>query len=326
MSVAGASALAVALSVTSTAAKGSAPARACTSAYTSAQEHQRSGQAREARELFLQCARATCGGLQRKCAAGAERVRSELALIVLSVTDDAGAPLVDVQVKIDEQPLTARLDGRELAVEPGDHALSFTARVGRWPGREVSTTRTVTIAQGQRVPVAVTMPSPDAGEPQETAAASSAPARAADAAEEESKKSDDKPAGEPSSPAHDAPPASATGGGPSAFTWVLGGVGLLGLGAGALLTYWGKTDNDALSACSPSCQPSSVDHIRRLYIGADVSFGVGGAALGVAALLFATTRSHEAPPSAAAKATRPATGFDVQPMRSGAFASFRGVF
>jgi hypothetical protein len=98
------------------------------------------------------------------------------------------------------------------------------------------------------------------------------------------------------------------GGGPSAFAYLLGGVGLLGVGAGGLLTYWGKTDNSALAACTPNCQPSSVEHIRRLYLAADVSFAAGGAALGIASLLFAT--SH----------------FDVQPAHSGAFATFKGVF
>jgi hypothetical protein len=91
-------------------------------------------------------------------------------------------------------------------------------------------------------------------------------------------------------------------------------------GAGAVPRCRAKTHYEALAACSPSCAPSSVDHIRRLYLAADISFGVGGAALGVAALLFAISHSgsHEVAPSTAV--------FDVRPTRSGAAASFQGVF
>ncbi len=97
--------------------------------------------------------------------------------------------------------------------------------------------------------------------------------------------------------------------GASAFAYLLGGVGLAGVGAGGLLTYWGKTDNVALGACSPSCPPASVSHIRNLYLAADASFAAGGAALGVAALLFALPH-----------------GVEVMPAKSGAVASFRGTF
>jgi hypothetical protein len=138
----------------------------------------------------------------------------------------------------------------------------------------------------------------------------------------------DRPASDRPSPdvsrAAEAPPAVIrTGGGPSAFAYLLGGVGALGLGAGALLTSWGKTDNGELSQCAPNCQQSSVDHIRRLYLAADLSFGAGGAALGFATLLFATSHPGEASAKAPARA---AYRFDVRPARSGALGVFEGAF
>lgn len=285
---------------------------ACASTYEDALTHQQAGHLREARTLALQCARAACGGLQKKCAASAEQLRSAIAWIAPVVTDDKGTPLVEAQVKLDQQPLTSRLDGRELPVDPGVHELSATAKVGRWPGKEVSATRKVMIVQGQRGPITIALPPQD-----EEPAAPPAPAEATPA-------DTPAPAASAPEPAHaDAAPAAAEHLGLTAWPFVLGGVGVLGLGAGALLTYWGKTDNDALSQCSPSCAPSSVDHIRKLYLAADVSFGVGGAALGVAALLFATSHpggSHEGAPSSSTAA------FDVLPTRSGAVASFQGVF
>ncbi|HTQ42166.1 MAG TPA: hypothetical protein VMI75_05355 [Polyangiaceae bacterium] len=290
---------------------------ACASTYEDAVAHQQAGHLREARTLALQCARAACGTLQRKCAASAEQLRSDIALIAPVVTDEKGTPLVDVQVKMDQQPLTSRLDGHELAVDPGLHDLTVTAKVGKWPGHEVTATRKVMIVQGQRGPLTIALSASDEGSTA-PAPASTATAAAPSAPAAPEEPSSTEPA--PEAPRADAAPVSTQHHGLSAWPFVIGGVGVLGLGAGALLTYWGKTDNDALSSCSPSCAPSSVDHIRRLYLAADISFGVGGAALGVAALLFATSHpgSHEVAPSTAV--------FDVRPTRSGAVASFQGVF
>lgn len=305
----GVSAVTIGLSGTTAPARDSRPPRACLAAYNGAQERQRSGHLREGRELLLECAKATCGALQKKCASGAGQLASDIALIMPIVTDDAGAAVLDVQVKVDGESLTTRLDGRPLSVDPGVHQFSFSARVGPWPGREVSTTRSITIEQGQRGPIAISLPPLDGGDPTGSAGALATTADKTDAdAEVGPTKAPD-----PSAPEHEALPIVRRGGGPSAFAYLLGGVGLLGVGAGGLLTYWGKTDNDALGACAPNCQPSSVDHIRRLYLAADVSFAAGGVGLGVAALLFATAHSSEA-------------GFDVHPVRSGGVASFQGVF
>lgn len=278
---------------------------ACASNYEDALRHQQAGHLREARTLALQCARAACGGLQKKCAASADQLRAAIAWIAPVVTDDKGAPIVDAQVKMDQWPLTSRLDGRELPVDPGVHELTVTAKIGRWPGHEVSATRKVMIVQGQHGPINIALPAPEEEEPAASASTSTYTPPTAD----------DVTHGDPA-------PVAASRHGISAWPFVVGGVGALALGAGALLTYWGKTDDDALSRCSPSCAPSSVDHIRKLYLAADVSFGVGGVALGVAALLLATSHpgaSHEGAPSSTAR-------FDLLPTRSGAVASFHGVF
>ncbi len=304
VSVAGAGALAIALGTTAPShAKDRAPPGECSSAYEDGLMLRQGGRPREAREALLQCAKTSCGSLQRKCASAAEQARSEIAWVAPVVTDAKGSPLVDAQVKLDDQPLTSRADGRAVPVDPGLHELSVTARVGAWPGHDVTAKRQVMIVQGQRGPLSLSLP-PDDEEPAREPAP--APAESAEPA----------PTPAPVEPAP-LPPAHH---GLSAWPFVIGGVGVLGLGAGALLTYWGKTDNDALASCSPTCSPSSVDHIRRLYLAADISFGVGGVALGVATLLLVTSRpsSREAAPSTAA--------FDVQPTRSGALASFRGVF
>src|SRR5207249_4142777 len=65
--------------------------------------------------------------------------------------------------------------------------------------------------------------------------------------------------------------------------YLLMGTSLAGIAGYVMLTYWGRQDNELLSRCTPSCPQSSVDHIRNLYLGADVSLGVGVTAAFVAA-------------------------------------------
>jgi len=229
----GVSALTVGLSGMPAPARDQQPPRACLAAYNGAQERQRSGHLREGRELLLECARVTCGGLQRKCASAAGQLASDIALIAPVVTDDAGAALLDVRVLVDGEPLTTRLDGRPLPVDPGVHQFSFSARVGPWPGREVSTTRTITIEQGQRGAIAISLPPLDGGE---STGAPGALATTVDRADAETEVGSSKSPG-PAAPEHDASAPVRHGGGPSAFAYLLGGVGVLGLGAGGLLTY-----------------------------------------------------------------------------------------
>jgi hypothetical protein len=93
-------------------------------------------------------------------------------------------------------------------------------------------------------------------------------------------------------------------------------VGVAGIAGYGLLTYWGRKDNDKLAECSPACNPAAVDHIRKLYTIADVSLGVGIAALvgGTSWWYVKSRRSKEA------------VAVDVQPIRSGALASVKGAF
>jgi hypothetical protein len=104
--------------------------------------------------------------------------------------------------------------------------------------------------------------------------------------------------------------------------WVLAGVGVASLGAGALLTSWGRRDNDQLSICSPQCNPNDVRHIRRLYVGADVAFGVGIAALAAGYWLYAV--GHDGSTAEASGET--ALRLDLSPTRAGGVASVSGRF
>ena len=105
------------------------------------------------------------------------------------------------------------------------------------------------------------------------------------------------------------------------MTWTLSGVGLAALASGGLLTYWGRGDNDCLASCSPSCTASSVAHVHQLYIGADVAFALGAAALAGATWAYLRDRSRE-------REAGVDTAFEVGvvPIRAGAVAGLRGKF
>ncbi len=315
--------------------------RACLPAYVaykSAQEREASGHLREARALLQTCseaAQAACSGLAQKCTARYGQIGSEMPSVVPVVTDDSGGPVVDVQVKIDGEPLTSKLDGKGLPVDIGLHEFSFATEGG------VFATQRVLVVEGQRNrPLTVQMRGADAtakaGAPAEKADSAGAARPASDALVAEKAPSDkavsqkssaDKPdADKESSAGEDATrnaspqPAKRA---PSPFAYVMGGTGVAAVGAGVLLTLWGRKDNDALAACTPNCRQSSVDHVRTLYIASDVALGAGVASLGVATWLFLhrpSTATDQAPPPRAGAA------FDVQPTRDGAMASVRGTF
>jgi hypothetical protein len=68
-------------------------------------------------------------------------------------------------------------------------------------------------------------------------------------------------------------------------SYVLGGIGIVGLGVGGALSIKGHLDASHLqSTCAPYCAPSDVNAISTLYTAGWISAGVGAAAL-VAALV-----------------------------------------
>jgi hypothetical protein len=301
--------------------------RACTPAYVaykSAQDREKSGKIHEARDLLQTCMESTCGGLIPKCKALYEKLKAELPSVVLVVTDDSGNARSDVQVKMDGDLLTSKLDGMAIPVEPGMHEFSFST------GSGVFATQKILIVEGQRnrfisvsmrtgavastAPPASTEPKPAAEEPnaqqEKSAQGESGPDKGS---HEETAEAASPSPGRVGNEKW-APPRST-------FPYVLGGVGLAGVAAGGLLTLWGNKDNSQLeSSCSPNCRPASLDHIRTMYIAADISLGVGAAALAVTTWLFASSRSAEKAP------TKSATVLDVHPIPSGAFATVSGGF
>jgi len=316
------------------AAKGKKPAPgSCASAWTEAQARSEAGHLRQARDLLRECAKPVCGPVtMRECAARRAQLELDIPTVVPIAIDESGGPLVDVQVRADGQLLASRLDGRGLVIDPGVHEISFSS-----PDRGVFATEKVMIVEGQRNrPISVSL-RPRAAVARAAPAATSSTAAASPGGAPEGDTAEAAGAAEaaaPKGPSAASPPAPADPGGeapPDAKTVrrpllplipsVIAGVGLASLGAGALLTFWGNQDNAALSACSPHCVQADVTRIRSLYLASDVTFAVGGAALGLAAVLFVLDR-----PWKRDDRPRAARVIDLQPIPSGAFASVRGTF
>jgi hypothetical protein len=303
--------------------------RACVTAFKKAKEHEQSGKLQESKDLLMSCAQAPCSSfLRQQCSSKYNQLESDTPSVVLIVTDPTGSPRADVQVRMDGEMFSQQLDGRALAVDPGMHEFTFTA------DGVVFATQKIMIVQGQRNRfITALMRTGGGGRQKRMVAEKAAPAAATG---KKVAKAEPQPAAEPEEDAKPAPAmASLSDNGPghdtskvedekksgSVLPYLIGGVGLASVGTGALLTYWGRKDNRMLSQCTPSCDPAATQHIKKLYLGADIALGAGVAALGAAYWVYVVTHRNQEE-----KATEEALRVDVLPTTSGGFAAVSGRF
>jgi len=298
----------------------------CKESYNDAKRSAQSGNLLEAKEFLGKCARESCGRfLQGACTALYTQMEVEIPSIVPVVTDASPAQRGLIAVKMDGEPFASKIDGRAILLNPGDHEFSFSTE------NRVFATQQTLVVQGQRnrtisvslqlrskrtaalaKATAERVPEPKAAEP-----------KAAEPEADDHETVDSEEA-EPKVLANRATAREGQSeGGASWLAYTLGGVGLAGLGSAALLDYWGRKDNrDLTSMCLPDCNPESVHHVRLLYLAADVSLGVGVAALVASTWLFVRSPSSEKK-SSTGMAIRV---LDVQPTPSGALATVGGIF
>lgn len=328
--------------------------QACVAALDHAREQEHTGSLLEAKDLFFSCARAPCAEfVRRQCAARHAKLEADTPTVVFVVTDSSGAARPDVQVRVDGSLLEGPLDGHPVEIDPGFHDFSFianghvfanqsvlivqgqrnrfvTAPMGANAERQPAADQPSELAEAPVPPVQALRP-PVSTTPVRTARRSGvvrAPSIAKTAMTTAGKTAK---TGAPGTGAGPAAPAEGPGTQPaeeepgaaspagSAFVrrlpWVLAGVGVASLGAGALLTTWGRRDNDQLALCSPGCNPNDVRHIRRLYLGADAAFGVGIAAIAAGYWLYALGHAGSAGEEQAAGET--ALRLELSPARGG---------
>jgi hypothetical protein len=259
---------------------------ACIPAYEQTQSLRKDGHLVAAREKAILCARSSCPkALAKDCTRWVGELDEGIPSIVPEARAADGTDMTDVEVQMDGQPLTQKIDGKAVRVDPGEHHFVFTHSDA--PNVEMD----VVVHEGEKSrPIAATFrpAAPPGATPQ------------------------------PVRPTQPVTPAAS--GGVPAGAYVMGALGLVGIGLGTYFGLSGLSEKSDLNACKPHCDPAAVDTMTHHLTLADVSFGVGAVAL-AAAVYFIVSRPHaQAPPFAAAFV------LDVTPTNGGAAVGAGGRF
>jgi hypothetical protein len=232
---------------------------ACLDASTRGQSLRNAHHLLEARKELRACARAGCPAVvQSDCANWLDEVEKALPSVVLMAKNRAGADLVDVKVSLDGKPLVATLDGQAVTIDAGPHAFHFEG------GDGTSVDQQVVLNEGeQNHAIAVVLG--------------------------------------PAGPSQEATPeAGATRhSGPwKTVGWVVGAVGVVGLGIGTAFGVMAISDNNSAHCnADKQCEPGPLSDARSAAKVSDVGFIAGGVLLagGAALVLFAPRGGAEGP-------------------------------
>jgi len=232
---------------------------ACIDSSDGGQTTRDAGDLLRARELFAQCSDARCPApIRRDCNSWLEQVQQQIPSIVLGAHDPRGRDVLDANVTIDGK-MRDRNERGPIEQNPGPHVI-------RWEreGFEPFEMRVSLRPQEKNRSLIATLSS---------SAAISAPAARVSS---------------PTPSASSWPPAA----------YLLGGAGLVALGAFGYLGLSAKRDSDSLyGTCAPGCEHGDVQALKTKLLVADVALGVGVASLAAATWLI-LTRQKSAPKQA----------------------------
>jgi len=250
----------------------------CLQAYEDGQNLRRRGDLLSASQKLLTCGGPACPvRMQRDCQRWWDEVQRSLPTVVFRVRGADNASLSGASIAIDgaaAQPL----DGRALQMNPGQHLAVF-----EHPGYAPLRTP-VFITEGEKLePHDVTLIAlSELGRP-----ALSPPSRMTAV---------------PMDPAPGArAPRSWTGPIAAGAVAALGGVGFAYFGSSA------KSGEQALDRCTPDCSQGSVDGVKRDYLMANLSLGIGVAALVGAGLMLLLDDGGNPGTNSGSGASAPAT-------------------
>ena len=100
----------------------------CARAAEASQELRAADRLVESREQLRSCARDVCPGVvQADCRTWLAEVEGAVPSVVIFASDDQDRPLSAVTVSIDGRIVAKGLDGKPIAVDPGNHTFSFEA-------------------------------------------------------------------------------------------------------------------------------------------------------------------------------------------------------
>jgi hypothetical protein len=264
---------------------------ACADAYAKSQELKVQGKLLEARSRMIFCGQSSCPAVvRRECLQTMPDLETMIPSVVFSVRTSEGKDVPSAAVTLDGAPQA--MDGKPVMLDPGGHKVECDA-----PGfTHYQTTVLASSGEKNRLLSIIMIPN--------------TPATPPPSASSTNVHSDVSPAGSalpPPEPAHGLPAA----------TYVLGGIGIAAL---ASMTYFGLSGfsdaDDMEKSCKPHCAQSDVDAAHTKILIANISFGVGVAALGGA--VWTALASHsDARPGKKEAAGRPMWGVDVTPASGG---------
>jgi hypothetical protein len=240
--------------------------KVCTDAYAQAQTLRDANKLKEAREQLRICSQATCKAfIVRECTAWLVEIESRVPSIVLSAKDAHGTPVTDVFVSMDGTPISQKLDGESIEVDPGPHTFTFVASDG------TKVEQSLAVLEGQKAQsVAVSIP---------TAASAASVARPK--AEQQTGKAPLPP-----------PDFWTT---QRAIGVATGGVGVAGIAVGSVFgllasSKWNSSKSECPAAGCSDHAAAVADHdsASSMATVSTVAFTVGGVALATGAILFLT--------------------------------------
>jgi hypothetical protein len=255
---------------------------ACIAEHAHAQRARNDGKLQAARIAAIACAQATCPSpIRAECTQMLASLELALPTLVVEARTPETGPILDVTLDVDGVRLAGRLDGKAIALDPGEHLV----RVGTSDGR--SAEQRIVLLEGEARRRVVL----DLG-PGEAARAAAAVSKTTPR-EERAQAAGAGPRPVPASPSH-SPSRS------WAPVAVFGG-GLAALGVFGVFGLRGYREQIRLeSTCAPACAPGADDAMRRDYLVADVALAASVVALAAASWLYVTSRPSGAPPTVAA--------------------------
>lgn len=269
----------------------------CAASAEQAQQLRDEGKYRHAREQMLVCARDACPGpIKSDCGKWLSELDRDAPTVVFGARDNKGSDIVDVKVSIDGAPIQERLDGKPVLVDSGEHTFKFESNDGAIKEERVL----IRAAEKARPIIATFLSATD-------------PSGDID-------KNDDGDGDK------DGSTLVSTKEGSVIPALVVGGVGVAALGSFALFGIMGKSSVDDLQKCKPYCKGADVDSARTKLLVADVSLGVGVAALGVATYLFFTRPAVDTSKVQTAAQKEGALRIDGGPITGGGYAGIVGTF
>jgi hypothetical protein len=256
----------------------SRPARADEAACIAASEQaltlRQQGKLHDALKQLAICSETGCSSeVKAECTQRIAAIDAAMPTLVLGAKDGAGNDLYDVRVSMDGAPLATTLDGRPVAIDPGEHTFTFET-AGTPPAekklvlREGEKDRHESVALGAPPPAPVSSP--------------------------------------PAVPLPPPAPAPTRWGPQRTVAVVSGGLGVVGVGLGIWFGAFAassqskeKTDCSAAECANRAQANEDYDTARKDAVGSTIAFVAGGALLAAGAVLWFTAPAEHAAGDAA---------------------------